>query len=466
MAKVRVRFAPSPTGQLHLGGARTALFNYLFARKNRGKFILRFEDTDRSRSTKQFEQDIMESLKWLGLYWDEGPFYQMTRLALYKKAGEKMKKLKFAYEKEGALWLDVKAVIDYHQIPYRPVKVIPQKTSSDKAKQGYLIELPEPDLILGKISGVVEDFVLLRSNRIPTFHFAVVIDDEAMAISHVIRGQDHFSNTPKHYLLQKALGYKTPLYAHIPLILSPQRTKLSKRHGAVAIAEYRKMGYLPEALINFMVLLGWNPKTEEEFFSLSELEKRFEIGDLGKSPAIFNLEKLNFFNHYYLQKLPLDDLAFRCLPYFWEAKLFRREELDQKASLIVRTTSLLKERLNVLSEAPQLGYFLFRLPKYAPSLLIFAKSSPENTLKGLQLSIQALEKVKEKDWTIEKLQETLSSVVKKAGLSNGDVFWPVRVALSGIEKSPSPPELLWALEKKESLIRLKKALKLLSLAQK
>lgn len=464
--KVRTRIAPSPTGALHIGTARTTLFNYLFAKTHKGQFILRFEDTDRSRSTQESEKEIMEGLRWLGLNWDGKIYRQIERLDLYKKAAGDLKNKSFAYKKEGAIWCNVKAILDKFKMGYHPAELFNQETQNKK--EGYLIKLPQKDLILGGISGVVEDFVIVRSNGIPTYHFAVVVDDEAMKITHVIRGQDHFPNTPKHYLLQKALGYKTPFYAHIPLTLAPDKTKLSKRHGAISISEYKNQGYLPEALINFMAFLGWNPKTTQEFFSLDELIKNFDIKDMNKSAAIFNIEKLNFFNHHYIQDLPLNDLALKCLPYLIKAKLISNDkrEIQKQSDFILKVVSLFKGRLAVLSEIANLSKFLFKKIEYDTKILVFKKSDQKKTLQGLEAADKALEALKEKDWeSKDKINNLLLKIVEKEGLSNGDVFWPIRVALSGLDKSPSPVELLWALGKEESLKRIKRAIKLLSVTE-
>ncbi len=456
MSQVRVRIAPSPTGKLHIGTARTALFNYLFAKKNKGRFILRFEDTDRSRSTKEYEKDIMDSLKWLGIIWDEGPYYQMERLDIYKKIARGLIERGLGYVSGGAVWFNVKKAIDLYKIDYRVVKTIKKIDGSQKA-EGYLIALPTRDLILGKISGVVEDFVILRSNGIPTYHFAVVVDDADMKISHVIRGQDHLSNTPKHYLLQKALGCRTPHYAHIPLTLGPSKEKLSKRHGAVSVSEYREMGYLPEGLVNFMVFLGWSPKTKEEIFSLKDLERKFSLEAMGKSAAVFNIEKLNWYQQYYLRNLSAKN------PTFILKSIKERYKIDFSKDQIKKIIKvyITEGRELLLPQLVRNHSYLYKEPQYSPSLLIFKKSTQKKTLKGLELGVKSLEKVKERDWKLNNLHKALNLTVQDGRLSFGDVFWPVRVALSGADASPSPEELLWILGRDKSLKRIKKAIDLL-----
>lgn len=454
MEKVRVRIAPSPTGKLHLGTARTALFNYLFARKNNGVFVLRFEDTDRSRSTKEFEENIKDGLLWLGLKWDEGPFYQMERLNLYWQRAEILLEKKFAYLKDGALYLNVLAVLEEFKIPYKKVDLFSQKTG--EKKQGYLLELPFEDLILGKISGVVEDFVLIRRNKIPTYHFAVVVDDEDMQITHVIRGQDHFSNTPKHFLIQKALSIKHPFYAHIPLILAPGGGKLSKRHGAVAVSEYKKQGYLKEALVNFLVLLGWSPGNDQEIFTLKELEKIFTLERIQKSPAIFDIKKLNYLNSYYLR----GKKNFELFELLKESGILEKEIQKNGQDYFLKILEIEKTRIEKLADIKNFDFY-FKEPKYPSSLLIFKKSNLEKTKKGLSLVLNTLSTQRNWPQSWENFSQILKEITEKNNLTPGDVFWPTRVALCGKEASPSPAELLWILGKEKSISRLKKALNLL-----
>lgn len=423
---IRTRIAPSPTGKFHIGTARTALFNYLFVKKNGGDFLLRFEDTDRERSTLEFEKDIVEALKWLGLSWDE-EYRQMDRLPIYKKHADKLMKDGFAYKKEGAVWF--------------------------KIPKNRVIEFD--DLIRGKIrfeSKDQKDFVIVKSDGVPTFYFSNAVDDHEMKISHIIRGEDHISNTPNQILINEALGFDLPKYAHIPLILNPDRTKLSKRKQAVAVTEYRDKGYLPEAIVNFLALLGWNPGDEREYFSLNELVKEFSLERVQKSPAIFNIEKLNSINAHYTKGLSLSKLTAEIIKFSTNAK---KADLKFLSKIII----VIKDRLRYLSEFDELTDYFFGEKKYDPKLLIFKKSNAQKTLNGLQLAVGSLQE-KNKEWAnAEKLNEILSKIVSENKLDNGDVFWPVRVALSGLEKSPSPSELLWALGKEESLKRIKKALK-------
>ncbi len=415
MAKIRTRIAPSPTGNLHIGTARTALFNYLFAKQSKGDFILRFEDTDKERSTKEFEKDIREGLKWLGMDWGE-EYKQMDRLKEYKKYSDKLVKDGTAYEKDGAIWF--------------------------KIPEDRTIEFK--DTIRGKLrfeTKEFKDFVIVKSDGIPTFYFSNVIDDDEMEISHVIRGEDHITNTPKQILISEALGLKSPEYAHVPLILNEDRSKLSKRKNPVATTDYRDKGYLPEGMINFLALMGWHPEGDKEFITLKELIKEFRLDKVQKSPAIFNIDKLNNINSHYIKEMT-------------------DKSLGDVTGVETKYIKLFKDRANTLEELKKLTKEIADYnEKYDSKTLIFRKSGMAKTKKGLTAATELLKKATNKEWeSEEKLNGLLANVVKDNELDNGDVFWPVRVALSGLERSPSPPELLWALGQNESLKRLDKAI--------
>ncbi|HHE76843.1 MAG TPA: glutamate--tRNA ligase, partial [Candidatus Parcubacteria bacterium] len=369
--EIRVRFAPSPTGYLHIGSARTALFNFLFARKNKGKFILRIEDTDRERSKQEFELDIIENLKWLGIEWDEGPalaspyretrespifnfqsskerkytgnygpYRQSERRDAYKKYLEKLLKEGKAYycfcSKEE---LEAKKQDQISRgLPPRydgKCSNLSREEVEKNLREGkdFVIrfKIPEKkilfnDLIRGKIefdASLFGDIVIAKNLETPLYNFASVVDDFEMKITHIIRGEDHLSNTPKQILLQEALGFPSSAYAHLPLILGQDKTKLSKRHGAMAVGEYKRKGYLPEAIINFLALLGWNPDTEREIYPLPSLIKDFSIKKIQKSGAIFNLEKLDYLNGFYIRQKPIEKLTELCLPYLIENNLIK-----------------------------------------------------------------------------------------------------------------------------------------------
>ncbi|RLC37859.1 glutamate--tRNA ligase [candidate division Kazan bacterium] len=431
--KVCVRFAPSPTGPLHIGGVRTALFNYVYALANGGTFILRFEDTDKDRSEAVFENNIKDGLKWMGIEWDE-EYHQSKRADIYKKYLDKLKAKDLIYEHDGGT---------YFRLPEKNKKIIVD------------------DLIRGKVEFNSQDFddvVLFKKDGSPTFHFANVVDDIDMNITHVIRGEDHLSNTPKHILLYEALGADVPKFAHIPLILNPDKSKMSKRMvssgssraGDIDFEAYIKAGYLPEAMINFLAQLGWSPPDENDFFTLEELVKMFTLDRVQKAGAVFDIKNLNHINHHYLMEKSLDDYIKLAEPYI--------THLKGDKDLIEKALKLVQDRAQTLSEIPDLIEYFLKAPKYDGKLLIFKKSSPEQTAKGLDAALKVLEAIDERDWVETKLQQVLDNTVAAEGLLPGDVFWPVRVALSGEEGSPSPTELLAALGKDESIKRIKTAI--------
>lgn len=423
--KVRVRFAPSPTGPLHIGSARTALFNYLYAKKTGGKFVLRFEDTDKERSEAVFEENILNGLTWLGLAHDE-IYYQSKRENVYRSFLQKLSDGGFIYESDGGV---------YFRLPDSPQIIVVE------------------DLIRGRVefnSKDFDDLVLFKKDGTPTFHFANVVDDIDMGITHVIRGEDHLSNTPKHILLYQALGATPPKFAHIPLILNEDRTKMSKRAGNVNLDDYRQSGYLPEALINFLVQLGWSDPENREFLNLAEIIQVFDLPRVQKAGAVFNLKHLNHLNHHYL-------MGKSATEYFKLAEPFVQQFMGNKP-LLKSALALIQDRAQTLGEIPSLIDFFFAQPEYDTPLLIFKKSSPEQTMKGLATATNVLDAITAKEWTLPKLQQILDEALASEELQPGDLFWPVRVALSGRDASPSPVELLDALGKTESISRIKIAI--------
>lgn len=526
--EVRVRYAPSPTGPLHIGGARTALFNYLFARKQGGSFVLRIEDTDRERSTLKWEKDIIESLAWLGIQWDEGPmpvsdfklrrskkyigeygpYRQSERQSLYARYLEKLLAEKKAYycfcSKE-----ELEAQRQYQMSIGQPPRYtgkcrsLAESEVEKKIAEGLpsIIRFKVPakklafkDLVRGRVEfdcSLLGDFSIAKNTTFPLYNFAVVVDDFEMKISHVIRGEDHLSNTPKQILLQEALGLPTPNYAHLPLILGPDRSKLSKRHGAVAIADYKKAGYLPEALVNFMVFLGWNPGEEREIFSMASLIKEFSLENVQKGGAVFNIKKLNWLNGFYLRQKSIDKLTELCLPYLIEKKLitpvsrvpgqmkvaglpglkfapqYLVEETGEKVDLdlIKKIIALYQERLKTLSEIAELtDFFLKGKLEYDKNLLKWKNMSEEEVIKSLENLIKILSKIKIEDWNKANLENILlpaavkfSKQIKKTAGDRGYLLWPLRVALSGKEASAGPFEIAEILGKEKTLKRVKEA---------
>jgi nondiscriminating glutamyl-tRNA synthetase len=502
--EIRVRFAPSPTGFLHIGTARLALFNYLFAKKNKGVFVIRIEDTDKERSKPEYEKDIMDSLRWLGIEWDEGPdvggnygpYRQSERKEIYKKYLEKLLAEDKAYycfcseeelESQRQYQLSIGEAPKYSGKCRNLSKELSQKYLKEGKKavirfknEGKKVEFE--DLIRGKIefnTSLIGDFVIAKDLNSPLYNFACVVDDFEMKISHVIRGEDHISNTPKQILIQEALNFPQPKYAHIPLILGPDRSKLSKRHGAVAISDYRRQGYLPEALINFMALLGWNPGTERELYSMASLIKEFSLEKVQKGSAIFNIKRLDFLNGFYIRQKSVDKLTQLCLPYLIENKMIQPidqdffqkykifetgEEIDLNS--LQKIVSIYQKRLKKLSEITQLvDYFFKEKIEVNKELLRWKKMTDKELKKSLDRSEKILSKIKNEDWTKENLEKILIKEAEKfaidlnKGGDRGYLLWPLRVALSGKEASASPFEIADILGKEKVLKRIKEAKK-------
>ncbi len=438
--KVITRFPPSPTGFMHIGRARTALFNYIFSKQNKGEMVFRFEDTDTERSKKEFQTDIIESLQWLGISYDTGPFWQSQRTDIYKKYLLKMIDTGFAYvSKEDPTEAD--------KIEGRT------RTEVIRFKNPNKI-ITFTDLIRGEITfdtTDLKDFIIARSVNEPLYHLAVVVDDFEMGTTHIIRGEDGISNTPRQILIQEAIGATRPMYAHLPLILAKDKSKLSGRHGAVSVKEYREKGYLPEALINYLALLGWNPGTEQEIFSLDELIREFKIERINKSGAIFNEEKLQWVNKEYIKKIPLAEQT--KLLTQWAPKL---DSLD--VNTLVKLTPLVFERISTLGEISQMEKdgdfsYLQSTPSYTFDALLWkGKATPEETAGYLSKIIEILCLISEKTFDKNTVKEAIWTYVESVG--RGQVLWPMRYALSGLEKSPDPFILTELLGKKETLNRL------------
>lgn len=428
---IRVRVAPSPTGNLHVGTARVALFNELFARKHNGVFILRLDDTDRQRSKKEYEDDIIEGLTWLGLKWNEGPFRQSERGALYTKAIQTLLDEDKAYQEDSAVIL----------------KVEPQSVSFDDAVRGKLTV--HTDSFEG-------NFVIARAIEDPLYHLAAVVDDADMNITHVLRGEDHLHNTAKHILLQRALGYEQPVYAHLPLLLDENRAKLSKRSGEVSVLAYRDRGYLPEAMLNYLALLGWNPKDNREFFTHEELAEAFSLEGIQKGGAIFSMHKLESINKHYIRELSADELYKQAGPY-----LEQKGIVTDDCELLKKALATEQERVSTLAELPDTIQFFLQdwEATYQPQLLVWKKSTPEATHKLLEQLVERIESIKESTFNKESLEQALLSWIDDNNLGRGDTLWPMRVALTGQEHSPGPFEVAAILGKEETIKRLTVALK-------
>lgn len=444
--KVVTRFAPSPTGLFHAGSYRTAVFSYLYARQRGGKFILRIEDTDKERSKPEYEQNIVESLEWLGLGYDE-KHRQSDRTAIY----------------EGLLSKLIAA--DKAYLTKEPSKDDPSKTVELVRFRNPGKKVRFKDLIRGDIefdTTELGDFVISKGMREPIFHFVVVADDHLMGVTHIIRGEDHISNTPRHILIYEALGAPIPTYAHLPLVLASDRSKLSKRHGAKSMTHYRDMGYLPAALLNYMCLLGWNPGTEQEIFDLAGLVKAFDLTKVQKGGAIFNEEKLRWVNKEHLKAMPKRELA-KAVKARIEASA-RAKELGWKLDdgLAGKLSLALLDRMDTYGDIDimigerDLDYY-FADPAYDAESLKWKAETVSASAAHLEHVKEALSDLSEGDWTEAKIKETLWPYAEKAG--RGNVLWPLRYALSGKDRSPNPFTLADILGKEATLRRVKEALK-------
>jgi len=457
--EIRTRFAPSPTGQLHIGGVRTALFSWLHARHFGGKFILRIEDTDAERSTDDNTKQILASMEWLGLDWDEGPFFQSQRLDLYKSHIQKL------IDEGNAYWCEC--------TPDNLEKKRSQALAEGKKPKydgtcrnkglgpgpGRVVRFLMPDsgvtsfddMIKGRISmenAELDDLILLRSDDMPTYNLTVVIDDATMNMTHVIRGDDHVNNTPRQVKIYEALGFELPLFAHVPMILGPDKTKLSKRHGATSAMAYQDMGYLPEALVNYLVRLSWSHK-DQEIFTLDELKEYFDIHDVGRAAAVFNPEKLLWLNHHYIKTGDPDRLA-GLVAGFITKKGYQLPEKEYIKNVVIDV----RERTKTIEEMVDFGGFYFQeidpmedLKKqfYTPDIALVFKA-----IKGRFEQIEL--------WDKEHMEDAVKAILEDFNLKFKTIAQPIRVALTGKTVSPGLFEIMLTLGKTTVLSRLEKAL--------
>ena len=461
MTNVRTRFAPSPTGDLHIGGARTALFNWLLARHARGVFILRIEDTDVARSTQESIQVILDAMTWLGMDWDEGPFYQTDRVSLYREAAEKLLKEGKAYrcyctpeeletKREAAMKAGIKPKYDRACLgrtsfpPGRPSTI--RFLSPEEGKT--VVE----DLIQGRVefdNTELDDLIILRSDGLPTYNFSVVVDDATMGITHVIRGNDHLNNTPRQIQIYQALGYPIPKFGHVPMILGSDKKKLSKRHGAQSVMEYKKMGYLPQAVTNYLVRLGWSYGDQEEF-NREELIEKFSLEAVGRSAAAINPGKLDWLNSQYIKKIELEELVQRVRP-FIEAKGFSKID----PNLLRKALLSLRERVKTLVEMADLSEFYFSeeiaYDEKAAGKFLNPETTPMIEQVITFLSNESFLGKENAHRLIQQLAETRGEPLVK-------IAQPVRVALTGRTASPPIDEVMEVLGKGEVIKRLKKAI--------
>ncbi len=479
---VRVRFAPSPTGYPHVGNMRTALFDWLFARHSGGSFIVRIEDTDVARRVEGALEAILDGLRWLGLDWDEGPevggeygpYFQSQRRELYRKAAERLVFQGDAYycycSPERLEAMRAEQVRRKQPPGYdRRCRSLNQEERARREAEGItpVVRFKSPlegqtrfnDLIWGEVvfeNCTIDDFVLLKSDGYPTYHLANVVDDSVMKISHVIRAEEWISSTPRHILLYQALGLEPPQFVHHPMILGSDRSKLSKRHGAVSILEYRELGYLPEAMLNFLALIGWSLDDKTDILSRKELIDSFSLDRIGRTGAIFNRDKLDWMNGVYIRRLTLEDFTQRALP-FLEAGLPAQVKRPLSASYVRRIMPLIQERARTLAELAELTEFFFT-PEldYEPSLLIVKKMSPELAIQALEVSKQRLEPVEKFDH--ESLEAVLRPLAEALGLKTGQLFGTLRVAITGRTVAPPLFETMSVLGKERCLERIEAAL--------
>ncbi|HPI67324.1 MAG TPA: glutamate--tRNA ligase [bacterium] len=497
--KIKTRFAPSPTGDLHIGSLRTALFAYLFAKKNHGEFVLRIEDTDQTRYKEGSVASILQGLSWAGLNYDGEIVYQSKRTEIYQKYADELIKNGHAYycfcttetldemrkeqevKKQAPMYdrrclnLSTEEVAKKLQAsePHVIRLKIPNTSSQPSPSKGEGAENSLPltrgelkrgilsftDLVRGKVEfdlKTIDDQILIKSDGFPTYHLANVVDDHEMDITHVIRAEEWLPSTPKHILLYQMFGWTPPEFAHLSMILAPDKSKLSKRHGATSVIEFKNLGYLPEAVVNYIALLGWNPGTEQEIFSLEELIKEFSLEKVQKAGAVFDLEKLNWLNGHYIRLLSTEELLKLCIPYFTDYGL---HITDYKKDYLQKVIALEQERLKKLSDIKEATEYFFVEPIYDKELLKWRKSDLADAKEKLQFLSTQLEKVPEENWTRSALEQFIKDLITAEKLDTGAVLWPMRVALSGQKNSPSPFEIAEVLGKEETLERIKKGIK-------
>ena len=490
MPATRVRIAPSPTGPLHLGTARTALFNYLYARRTGGTFVLRMEDTDVARSTVAFEGDILDNLHWLGIDWDEGPdsaggtdrgpfapYRQMQRREHYDQAARGLLHRDQAYPcycTPEELEADRKAQEAAHEAPRyvgRCANLTPEERAAREAegRRGAIRFRVPPgkiawqDLVRGEVeidtANIGGDFVIVRSDGTPLYHFVVVVDDAAMEMTHIIRGEDHISNTPKHILLFRALGHDVPQFGHLPLILNADRTKMSKRKSQTAIADYRAQGYVPEAMFNFLAFLGWSTGTEEEILSHDELVARFDLEKVHKGGAVFDKDRLEWLNGQWIRRLEPEDLIERLLPFLEADRAAGRIDRVPTAEELRPLIPIIQERLPTLGAIGDLvGFLWLDDVSVDRSMLVPKRWDEATTLAALRAAREVIGSTGELTFEADELEPPLRAVAESNGWKAGDLFMAIRVAVTGRTATPPLFDSLVALGRERVLARLDAAI--------
>lgn len=461
---VRVRFAPSPTGELHVGGARTALFNWLYAHHHGGEYYLRIEDTDRERSREEYVQQIIDSLTWLGLTWDGSPVFQSRRLKLYQKAVQQLLEKGKAYRcfcTPQELAAQRASQRDLYQYP-GTCRNITKEEEMQRLNQGQSfavrLKIPEgtttfEDLIYGTISvdhNELDDFVIARTGGIPTYNLVVVVDDHAMGITHVIRGEDHISNTPKQILIYQAMGFALPQFAHLPMIWGPDKKRLSKRHGATGVQTFRQQGYLPQGLLNYLALLGWNSDTEGEIFDLAELVNLFHIRQIQKKPAVFDEQKLLWVNGQHIFRSTPEKILEQIL------SLIPDWRTSEERVYLLRVIEMMKLRAKTLRDFVTSTDYFFADPTNYDANAVQKRWKGRETNNLVRAYLTRLHSLT--DWKQEDIEATLRALTEELGLSAGRLIHPVRLAISGVPHGPSLFALMELLGRETCLRRLNTAL--------
>lgn len=483
MSNIRVRFAPSPTGPLHIGGARSALFNWLFARRYAGVFVLRIEDTDLERSTRESEENILSSLRWLGLDWDEGvgiggpygPYRQSERLDLYKGFARQLLaegQAYYCYCSEGELAAEREQLLARGELPRylgRCQNICEQEITrlkSEGRKPVIRFKVPPEekviikDMVRGEVTfecSGIGDFIIVKSDGIPTYNFAVVVDDRCMKISHVIRAEEHLSNTPRQILIYQALGWPMPEFAHISLILGKDRSKMSKRHGATSIEQYMGLGYLPEAMVNFLSLLGWSPNKEEEVLSLDQIREQFSLDRVAKNPAVFDLDKLNWLNGQYIRQTSLVRLTAMIIPHLQRKGFVGKEVTPDQYRHLEKMVSTVRGYLNYISEIDDHVDIFFAEtvePVDEEAMTIISQDQVPVVLSRFRERLLALQVVDG-----DSVKEILKGLGKELGLGGKKVFLPLRVAITGRANGPDLHQVVSVLGFDKTVSRLERAMK-------
>ncbi len=491
---VRVRYAPSPTGLQHIGGVRTALFNYFFAKANKGKFILRVEDTDRERYSDASLQDLYDTLDWLGIKWDEGPvtggpfgpYVQSERTEIYREYAKKLVDMGKAYycycSAERLEELRQKQIAENSPVQGYDghCRNLTQEERDELEKQGIkpVIRLKVPregsttfhDILMGDITrdnkDVSPDPILLKSDGFPTYHLANVIDDHMMGVTHIMRAQEWIPSGPLHVILYEAFGWEPPRYCHLPMVMGKETdpetgevkfAKLSKRHGSTSVKDFREKGYLPEALLNYVSLVGWSLDGEREFFSREELEKVFCLEKINKAPGVFDYQKLGWFNGQYIRRKTDTELAELLMPYLTKAGILQDKDMEKLEAFVPGV----KERLTLLSDIVPMCEFVHEPQNLEASLLIPKKMDAAGTLKALKATYEYVKTELPKGKTDEELQNGLCDLAVKLGIKNAGVFNPLRVAVTGMAVSPPPFSCIRLLSEEESFRRIEKAINIL-----